>query len=69
MLDNLDLYGMLKTFDDQYKVAEVMIQSFVKAGATKEEASAIVEGIFKKSIKNNKDLFKTLSLEQARKNK
>lgn len=69
MLDSLDLYGMIRTFNDQYKVAEVMIQSFVKAGATKEEASAIVEGIFKKSIKNNEDLFKALSLEQARKNK
>tara|TARA_Y100001972_G_C7662877_1_gene334603 strand:+ start:4355 stop:4558 length:204 start_codon:yes stop_codon:yes gene_type:complete len=66
MID-LNLYELFQDFNKKYKIAESMKESFIRAGATEEEAEEAVNRIFKNAVKENKDLLRAFSLEQARK--
>lgn len=65
MLHDFDVKKALNDFSKENKIFENMINAFIKAGATEEEAKEAVERITKNSVLDAKNLLRNVAIEQA----
>lgn len=65
MLHDFDVKKALNDFSKENKLFENMINAFIKAGATEEEAREAVERITKNSVLDAKNLLRNVAIEQA----
>ena len=65
MLHDFDVKKALNDFSKENKLFENMIDAFIKAGATEEEAREAVERITKNSVLDAKNLLRNVAIEQA----
>jgi len=65
MLHDFDVRRALRKFSEETKLIESMVNAFIKAGATEEEAKEAVERITKNSVLDAKNLLRNVAIEQA----